>query len=1505
MFVCKKCSRYVIKKIFYTFIGESKYKLLFLRKGNDYKNIFCFEKGYISTHVRGEKKDDLDIQTLFLDNPSTRNIKDEYEKKTNDKNNMEEYNICNNNNIITNNKIKNCSHMNTFNSKKLYVKDNINNTIHNNYDEQKENKEEYINPPKEKNNLYNLPYKNNNTPIIDKKKLDEQVVKELHNLIISIKKIDKDKKENIIKYINTLNKKYLKNINKNIIVFFENLDIYMSVNGLLICDIGGEEIFNYINKIKLTNNMDIQKETYDDIEKNNVNRNETFLNMDDVTKEDNININNMFDINYIKEKKKRIYGDNIYPIVVKSEEKEVVPKKKKKKNSNNISQHNNNNKKKCDDYNIINCRNDLGEKTKNHQTNYSNNPKFDYPYNEVEEESNIINVRRQMLIERSSYKKAIEEAEEFVSNLHDLKKITEIQGLCKIYLNWISELEKRIILYKEKNKNKKKKKIFPDFIDDKLLATITVKWTIQYTFNPLKKKYSNNVSTQSKYFEHEYSYQSLFTHIAIKIGEEINNELNLHLLEKKNHLYNYMKTNKNNSSFSHFQKYRIIKQMKHQIGKGHHMRQHAMMGGNNQGMDLNYVDNDKKGTDSCANNNVAIDSCANNNVVIDSCANNNVGIDSWANNNVVIDSWANNNVVIDSCANNHFGINSCDEYYGHTNNHVHIKHDDDNIIEWNSVKKATIGGLLLNMLIENAKMDVDINIAKNEFKNEYKYYLFLHKTAKNNAEDLYEECKYKKELNYQNFYEEESNTLKFIILDKYKKNNSYDNNFKKNYIENKICTNNYDTHDKNVVKQNNGDKDNCANLQEVQPSENKKESKFCQKQREKLMRKEIILYRSKRDRNKIELPVFIHSYVWKNNNWYGVIHMRECCANYLLNNAINSHIPLNYLPMICKPKRWENFEGGMLLLKNNFIRCNIKPLFNLNVCNLNRIKNIVSEIGNVGWKINKEILHYIEYAYIHGITIGKIPLYKNYTLPKYINLKEQNNEEIKKYLLLKEEINRLNKCLISERPTFLQKLAVAKTFKDNDIIYFPHNIDFRGRMYPLSPHLHHMSDDICRSLITFAEQKEIGNKGLFWLKIHLANTFGKDKLSFQKRIQWVDQNINNIKKLTQQPFDNIEFWNMAEKPWQALAVAIDLKNALESPNVSKYKSSIPIQQDGTCNGLQHYAALGKDKYGGKAVNIIPSDEPQDIYSVVLDIVISKIKNDLLNISNSHHNNIISSSINENINKNKKYNNSINNYNNNHNSNCNSNVNKNELASYCFKFDLLKRKVVKQTIMTICYGVTSIGAKNQVKGKIQTMIGKELDKNIINKLSQYIANYIFESISEIFKRAMIIKKWFNNLSKVTNELNIPITWISPIGLPCEQPYRLGNRILVNTPLQSISVISYKNSQLHKNKQRLGFPPNFVHSLDASHLMMTAEKMVIQNNFSFAAVHDSYWAHACNVDIMNQFIRESFITLYNEPILENIYNNFRIRLGKFATKIPSSPEQGELDISLVKDSLYFFS
>lgn len=39
-------------------------------------------------------------------------------------------------------------------------------------------------------------------------------------------------------------------------------------------------------------------------------------------------------------------------------------------------------------------------------------------------------------------------------------------------------------------------------------------------------------------------------------------------------------------------------------------------------------------------------------------------------------------------------------------------------------------------------------------------------------------------------------------------------------------------------------------------------------------------------------------------------------------------------------------------------------------------------------------------------------------------------------------------------------------------------------------------------------------------------------------------------------------------------------------------------QDGSCNGLQHYAALGRDSVGAASVNLLPSELPQDVYSGV-------------------------------------------------------------------------------------------------------------------------------------------------------------------------------------------------------------------------------------------------------------------------------------------------------------------
>ena len=71
---------------------------------------------------------------------------------------------------------------------------------------------------------------------------------------------------------------------------------------------------------------------------------------------------------------------------------------------------------------------------------------------------------------------------------------------------------------------------------------------------------------------------------------------------------------------------------------------------------------------------------------------------------------------------------------------------------------------------------------------------------------------------------------------------------------------------------------------------------------------------------------------------------------------------------------------------------------------------------------------------------------------------------------------------------------------------------------------------------------------------------------------------------------------------QTLACCKELANAVRHPNPSEYVSHFPVHQDGSCNGLQHYAALGRDELGAIEVNLHPSSSPQDVYSGVAALV---------------------------------------------------------------------------------------------------------------------------------------------------------------------------------------------------------------------------------------------------------------------------------------------------------------
>lgn len=66
---------------------------------------------------------------------------------------------------------------------------------------------------------------------------------------------------------------------------------------------------------------------------------------------------------------------------------------------------------------------------------------------------------------------------------------------------------------------------------------------------------------------------------------------------------------------------------------------------------------------------------------------------------------------------------------------------------------------------------------------------------------------------------------------------------------------------------------------------------------------------------------------------------------------------------------------------------------------------------------------------------------------------------------------------------------------------------------------------------------------------------------------------------------------------------------------------------------------------------------------------------------------------------------------------------------------IRRKVVKQTVMTIVYGVTFIGGRLQIERQLRDL---DVDEKILFECSSYIVGKVFASIGEMFTAARAIQ-----------------------------------------------------------------------------------------------------------------------------------------------------------------------
>lgn len=362
-------------------------------------------------------------------------------------------------------------------------------------------------------------------------------------------------------------------------------------------------------------------------------------------------------------------------------------------------------------------------------------------------------------------------------------------------------------------------------------------------------------------------------------------------------------------------------------------------------------------------------------------------------------------------------------------------------------------------------------------------------------------------------------------------------------------------------------------------------------------------------------------------------------------------------------------------------------------------------------------------------------------------------------------------------------------------------------------------------------------------------------MSIAGRRVWAEENIESILDSARNPLMGERWWLGADNPWQCLAACVEVRNALASGDPENYFSSLPVHQDGSCNGLQHYAALGRDESGGRAVNLVPIEQPSDVYTGIAQLVAARVEEDALQ-GNVHAQKLLKE---------------------------------------------VDRKLVKQTVMTSVYGVTFVGAREQITSRLKERGWRAEDD--IYKTACYAARITLDSLHTMFSSAKHIMNWLTECAHLVASNGKPVAWTTPLGLPVVQPYRHRERHSVKTVLQRLIIV--ENSErlpLALARQRSAFPPNYIHSIDSTHMMMTATECYHQG-LSFAGVHDSFWTHAGTVDAMNTILREKFVELHGYPLLESLLHEFQSELPHVA--FPKVPQTGTLDLGLVRSSPYFFS
>jgi len=565
-----------------------------------------------------------------------------------------------------------------------------------------------------------------------------------------------------------------------------------------------------------------------------------------------------------------------------------------------------------------------------------------------------------------------------------------------------------------------------------------------------------------------------------------------------------------------------------------------------------------------------------------------------------------------------------------------------------------------------------------------------------------------------------------------------------------------------------------------------------------------------------------------------------------------------YLPLPYPPRDWTTTQdggfwtiyGGKLKLVKNRSEAYQDEILERPE-DFKTVFAAVNAAQHTAWRINVKLFNVLRDLVQEGAETAGIPAADDLPLPccpkcgAPIKQGEdhacfKDEEVLKTWKGLAKAVHRKNAKARGRRLRLGMSLEIAEMLLGDKEFYFVYQCDFRGRIYPVST-LSPQGTDWEKGILEFAKGVPLGEHGAKWLAIHVANCWGEDKSDYETRVKWTKDNTSWILDCAREPLVHRE-WTEADAPFMFLAACFEWEGYCAEGD--SYISHIPVGLDGSCSGIQHYSAMLRDEVGALATNVkmTPGQtRKSDIYGAVANKVREQLLADLTGADKDAA----------------------------------------RFASFALSHDMMDRKITKRAVMTLPYGSTFQSCKEYVSEAINDRPGfSELPEEDQKPFLNYMSKTVWDCIPKVVQGARQGMDYLKSLARLACKAGTPVAWQTPTGFLVQQSYYLYDVKRIETRLGgSISLkdgVRYWQSgtkrtlfndvvnsgYIDKTKQVSGIAPNFIHSLDASHLMFSVEAASQQGIDSFALVHDSLGTHAGRTEEFSQILIRQFYRLYTD-------------------------------------------